>query len=80
MTMTMLLAVDNETVPPHESVMPGLRRVADTVLRHLAAGRADAAVRFMRGQHLPPIALGFVATCLVRHGVGEKDIEAVLLH
>ena len=26
------------------------------------------------------IALGFVAACLFKQGIGEKDIEAVLLH
>ena len=78
--MNMLLAIDNEPVRSRASAIPGLRRLADTIRQHLAAGRKRDAVLFMREQHLPPIALGFIATCLTRQGVEQKDIEAVLLH
>ena len=78
--MSVLLRVNNEPLPPHESVMPALHGVADTLLDHLARGKTDAARRFMSFQHLSPIALGFLAACLYKHGMGEKDIEAVLLH
>ena len=78
--MSMQLAIDNEPVRSHESALPTLHSVADTILGHLADGNTDDAIRFMSGQHLTPIALGFVAACLVRKGIGEMDIEAVLLH
>lgn len=78
--MSMLLTIDNEPIQPHESVMPNLHSVADTLLDHLAHGKTNEAIRFMSVQHLPPIALGFVATCLFNQGIREQDIEAVLLH
>ena len=78
--MNMLLAIDNEPFRSRASANPGLRRLADTVRQHLAAGRKRDAALFMREQRLAPIALGFVATCLARQGVDQKDIEAVLLH
>lgn len=78
--MNMLLAIDNEPIRPRASAIPGLRRLADTVRQHLAAGRTRDARLFMREQRLAPIALGYVATCLARQGVKQKDIEAALLH
>jgi hypothetical protein len=78
--MNMLLAIDNQPVRSRESAIPALRGVAEAILVQLADGRIDDAVRFMSRQHLSPIALGFVATCLLRQGIGEKEIEAVLLH
>jgi hypothetical protein len=78
--MGMLLAIDNQPVRSRNSIIPMLRGVANTILGQLADGKIDDAIDFMSRQHLPPIALGFVATCLLRQGIGEKDIEAVLLH
>lgn len=77
--MSVLLKINNEPLRPHESVMPALHGIADTLLEHLAHGKTDEARRFMSVQHLSPIALGFLAACLYKHGMGEKDIEAVLL-
>ena len=77
--MNILLAINNEPIRSRASAIPGLRRLADTVRLHVAAGRTRDARLFMREQRLPPIALGYVATCLVRLGVKQKDIESVLL-
>jgi hypothetical protein len=78
--MNMLLAIDNQPVRSRGSAIPALRSVADALLVQLADGRIDDAIRLMSRQRLSPIALGFVATCLLRQGIGEKEIEAVLLH
>jgi len=78
--MSAKLIINHASGQAHQNVMPALHAVADTVLEHLGHGKADEARRFMSGQQLSPIALGFVASCLFRQGVGEKDIEAVLLH
>lgn len=76
--MNMQLAIDNEPIRTRASAVPGLRRLADTVRQHVVAGRTRDATLFMREQRLPPIALGFVATCLVREGLDQKVVEAVL--
>lgn len=78
--MSLLLAINNEPVRLHESAMPALHGVADTILDHVVHGEADEARRFMSVQHLSPIALGFVAACLFKQGMNAEDIEAVLLH
>ena len=78
--MSAKLAINNASAQAHRNVVPALHAVADTVLDHLAHGKAEEARRFMSVQHLSPIALGFVASCLFNRGVGAKDIEAVLLH
>ncbi len=78
--MSAKLVVNNALSPAHQDRMPVLHTVADTVLDHLAHGKAEEARRFMSVQRLSPIALGFVASCLFNHGVEAKDIEAVLLH
>ena len=78
--MSVMLAINNASGAAHRNVMPALLAVADTIQDHLAHGKADEARRFMSVQHLSPIALGFVASCLFKRGVGERDIEAVLLH
>jgi hypothetical protein len=78
--MSAKLIFNNSSGPAHQNAMPALHAVADTLLDHLAHGKAEEARRFMSVQHLSPIALGFVASCLFNHGVEEKDIEAVLLH
>ena len=78
--MSAKLVINNASKVAHQNVMPGLHTDADTILDHLAHGKAEEARRFMSVQQLSPIALGFVASCLFNHGVGAKDIEAVLLH
>lgn len=78
--MSAKLVIDNASAQVHRNVVPALHAVADTILEQLAQGRADEARRFMSVQHLSPIALGFVASCLFNQGVGPSEIEAVLLH
>jgi hypothetical protein len=78
--MSAKLIINQASKTEHQSAMPALHAVADTVLNHLVHGKADEARRFMSVQKLSPIALGFVASCLFHQGVKEKDIEAVLLH
>ncbi len=78
--MSAKLVINNASKPAHKDLMPVLHTVADTVLDHLVHGKAEEARRFVSVQHLSPIALGFVASCLFNHGVRAKDIEAVLLH
>jgi hypothetical protein len=78
--MSARLVINNASAQAHRSVVPALHAVADTVLDHLARGKADEARRFMSVQHLSPIALGFVASCLFNQGLGAREIEAVLLH
>ena len=78
--MSAKLIFNNAAGPAHQNAMPALHAVTDTLLDYLAHGKADEARRFISVQHLSPIALGFVASCLFTRGVGEQDIEAVLLH
>lgn len=78
--MSAKLAINNASARTHRNVVPALHAVANTVLDHLAHGKTDEARRFMSVQHLSPIALGFVASCLFNRGLEAKDIEAVLLH
>jgi hypothetical protein len=78
--MSARLVINNASAQAHRNVVPALHAVADTVLDHLARGKADEARRFMSVQHLSPIALGFVASCLFNQGLGAREIEAVLLH
>ncbi len=77
--MSVLLAIDNQPVRSRGNLMPALCDIANTLLAQLAEGRTDDAIRFMRRQNLPPIALGFVATRLLKRGIGEQVIESVLL-
>ena len=78
--MSVKLIINNETGQPHQNAMPALHSIANTILTHLAHGNTGDAKQFAIVQQLPPIALGFVAACLFKQGIGEKDIEAVLLH
>ena len=78
--MSAKLIINNETGQPHENAMPALHNIANTILAHLAHGKAGDAKQFAMVQQLPPIALGFLAACLFNQGIAEKDIEAVLLH
>ena len=72
------LATSQKTPAAHRNVVPHLRVLADQLVLIIQAGQTEQARDMVRRFMLPPIAWGFLASCLQKSQVPAEIIEAVL--
>ena len=74
------VAVNREapTSSPLRNLVPQVRALAEQVAVAIQSGRLDQARRMVRQYTLPPIAWGFLASCLQQNAIGADVIERVL--
>lgn len=68
-------ATDRQT---RTALVPQLKKIADQLVADIRAGRLHQARRLAHRQQLPPIAWGFLASCMQRQNIPGDVIEGVL--
>lgn len=71
-------AKQNSGADKHPRLAPQLRQFAEQLAGILQAGRLTEARDIIRQLQLPPIAWGFLASCLQKHQVSDETIEGLL--
>lgn len=64
--------------PARTSLVPQIKAIADQLVHDIRAGRLHQARRLAHRQQLPPIAWGFLASCMQRQDIPGDVIEGVL--
>lgn len=71
--MMTLIHGDSTTPHPHPRAAT-LRSLARQTGIILESGRTERAAQLLAGQNLAPIALGFVASCLIKAGFSDQQV------
>ncbi len=71
-------AAKQKDIRPRRDMVPQLRVLADQLVIIIQAGRIEEAREIVRRFKLPPIAWGFLASCLQQSRIPAEIIEGVL--
>lgn len=71
-------ATSTPALRERQSLVPQLRQLADQLVAAIHAGQTIQARKLARQHILPPIAWGFLASCLQKNKIPADVIEGVL--